>query len=450
MRSSREVLVYGVLVGVLAAGIGAGALFGYVSWYARTDRIFPGVVVGHTPVGGLRVSEARPRVSGVGLARGAAAGLAPTLLRLRWEGREWPLDAAAVPDVSGALRVAAAVGRSGSAGDRVRTYLGGLVHGHYVPLEGRTGDDVILGQLQAIAPRMGEGRVLDVPASVAAIRRAILAARPEVDLVVHTVEPEVRQPETRQPVAQTPEYAIARFTTPVLAADTGRVHNITTAVKKINGVVIAPGQTFSFNETVGPRDAAHGWAPAKELYQGEFVMGYGGGICQVSSTLYNAVLLGGLEVRERFHHDRPLQYVAPGRDATVVWDVLDFKFRNSAAVPVVLEARLIPGAPAQIEVALRAPTQAPQGLIRIEDAEIRYYPPPMEEVLDSVLPATAREVIDEGLYGIELKVFRVFRGADGERRELVSHDHYRPKPGRVRVGVGNAPGTQRLLNPGLR
>jgi len=472
VRSPRDIIVHGVLVGVLAAGIGAGALLAYVSWYARTDRIFPGVIVGSVPLGGLHTPEARARLAARERLPVMSAGASPTdglvagerprptpfALRLRWGEREWPLELVAVgglPDVPGALRSATAIGRTGSAWTRTRTYLDGLVHGHRVTLQTHISDDLILQRLRSIAaevsdpaadPGLVEPAVLDMPASVSAIRQAILAGRPDADLVGLPVGPVARQPE---PVQAPASHLMSRFTTPVLAADPGRMHNITTAVQKIDGAVIAPGQVFSFNDIVGPRDAAHGWAPAKELYQGEFVMGYGGGICQVSSTLYNTVLLAGLEVRERFHHDRPLQYVAPGRDATVAWNVLDFKFRNSASVPVTLGAHVLPGSPAQIEVVLRAASSAVQGQIRIEDAEIQYIPPPMVEVLDPILPADEREVIDEGMYGIELKVFRVLQDGGVERRELVSHDHYRPKPGRVRVGVGNAPGTQRLLNPGV-
>lgn len=245
-------------------------------------------------------------------------------------------------------------------------------------------------------------------------------------------------------------YELARFTTPILAAEPGRVQNITMAAKKISGVVIQPGRTFSFNEVVGPRNAAHGWAQAKELYQGEFVLGYGGGICQVSSTLYNAVLLGGLTVTERYHHDRPLQYVDPGRDATVAWNQLDFQFLNSTDQPLQLVAQVIPGAPQEVEVRLYASEPVAKGSIYLEDGEIRYTPPDLIEVVDPSLPVDARTVIDEGYYGIEVKIFRVFHEGGQGRRELVSHDRYLPKAGKVLVGAAKADGGERQPGPGPR
>lgn len=231
-------------------------------------------------------------------------------------------------------------------------------------------------------------------------------------------------------------YVLARFSTPIVNAEPGRVHNIALAAAKIDGKVLQPGEIFSFNDVVGPRDAAHGWAQANEIYQGEYVLGYGGGICQVTSTLYNAALLGGLEIRERYHHDRPLQYINPGRDATVVWGLLDFRFRNSLAFPVRLAVRLVPGEPPQLEVALLSPAPREGEPIAIEEEQVRYLPPDLVEVPAPELPGGRRVVVDEGHPGLEVRIYRVFGIGPEARRELVSHDHYPPRAGRVLVGTG--------------
>lgn len=491
MKSPRQILVRGILLGVLAACLGAGTFFAYVAWYTGTDRFLPGVVLGSTPLGGMRPREARARLSGNLVRRppvlaggtGAAGGNpvggrgtamepvskpAPTTLQLRWGNRSWPLllaEVGALPDVPEAMRTAAGIGRNGSLWQRSRAFLVGIVHGHYVPLEPAIKDQKITERLEAIAGEIDRpaedaqydfasdvvkaeipGQVLDLEASLEAVRRAILAGKGEAGLVVRAVQPKVRSTD----LASAKQYRIARFTTPILAADPGRVQNIALAIRKITGVVLQPGETFSFNDVVGPRDAANGWAQAKELYQGEFVLGYGGGICQVSSTLYNSVLLGGLEVKQRFHHDRPLQYVQPGRDATVAWNLLDFKFRNSLDVPVLIGGRLIPGRTQEIEITLHAPRPQPDNEIRVEEADVHYFPPPMVEVFDPTLPPGERRVEDEGHYGIEVKTFRVYGTGQHERRELVSHDRYQPKPGKVRVGVGHQPGAEKLVNPGLQ
>ncbi|NMB41309.1 MAG: VanW family protein [Firmicutes bacterium] len=107
-----------------------------------------------------------------------------------------------------------------------------------------------------------------------------------------------------------------------------RAHNIFLAASSINNCLLAPGEVFSFNKATMPRDAEHGYKKAPVIVGGTVVPGYGGGICQVSSTLYNAVKNAELEVVERFPHSMPVDYVPKGMDATVS-EYLDFKFRNN-------------------------------------------------------------------------------------------------------------------------
>ncbi|UNC91846.1 VanW family protein [Candidatus Contubernalis alkaliaceticus] len=107
-----------------------------------------------------------------------------------------------------------------------------------------------------------------------------------------------------------------------------RVTNIMVAGEAINNTLLHPGQVFSFNQATGPRTAERGYQYAPIIVHGSVVLGLGGGICQTSSTLYNAVLQSQLEVVERYPHSKPVGYVPKGKDATVS-NYLDFKFRNN-------------------------------------------------------------------------------------------------------------------------
>jgi len=111
-----------------------------------------------------------------------------------------------------------------------------------------------------------------------------------------------------------------------------RTLNIKLAAKAIDGMLLKPGEVFSFNHTVGPRTVVAGYQVAMIIEGNEFVPGLGGGVCQVSSTLYNAVRLASpsLSVIERSRHSLPVTYVPPGQDATVVYPNLDFKIRNDS------------------------------------------------------------------------------------------------------------------------
>ena len=108
-----------------------------------------------------------------------------------------------------------------------------------------------------------------------------------------------------------------------------RTNNIVLACNKINGTKLKPGEIFSFNDIVGQRTVEKGYLSASVFVGRKVVPGIGGGICQVSSTLYNNALESGLEIIERYPHSLPVTYIASGRDATVLWGGADLKFRNT-------------------------------------------------------------------------------------------------------------------------
>lgn len=127
---------------------------------------------------------------------------------------------------------------------------------------------------------------------------------------------------------------LATFTTRYDVSDVDRSTNLQIACQKINGKVVLAGETFSYNQTLGPRTVAAGYKNGKIYSGGEVVDGIGGGICQISSTLYNAVLMANLQIVERRNHQFVTSYVPAGRDATVVYGVTDFKFKNTRQYPV--------------------------------------------------------------------------------------------------------------------
>ena len=127
---------------------------------------------------------------------------------------------------------------------------------------------------------------------------------------------------------------LATFTTRYDASDTDRTTNLKLACEKLNGTVVLPGETFSYNDTLGPRTVAAGYKNAKIYEAGQVVDGLGGGICQISSTLYNTALKANMEIVERRNHQFVTSYVPAGRDATVVYGSTDFKFKNTRAYPI--------------------------------------------------------------------------------------------------------------------
>lgn len=129
---------------------------------------------------------------------------------------------------------------------------------------------------------------------------------------------------------QPAESVIGSFETPINDRSQGRKENIALCVKTINGTTIDPGKTFSFNAAAGPRTEERGYKKAKVMVDGEYIMDFGGGVCQVSTTLYNAAAAAGLEVTERHSHQKPVSYVNEGQDAAVNYNDLDLKFVNNS------------------------------------------------------------------------------------------------------------------------
>ena len=127
--------------------------------------------------------------------------------------------------------------------------------------------------------------------------------------------------------------------TPYSGSDNNnRNTNLNLACQAINGKIIYPGQTFTYNYTLGERTAARGYKPAASYVNGKTVDTYGGGICQVSSTLYYCTLIANLEIVERWPHGYISSYIDPGMDASVSWNSGDFRFRNNTSYPIRIEA----------------------------------------------------------------------------------------------------------------
>jgi hypothetical protein len=131
---------------------------------------------------------------------------------------------------------------------------------------------------------------------------------------------------------------LGQYTTKFAASNKNRTTNLRVATKAINGKVVAAGETFSFNKVVGERTAARGYKNAMVIENGDYVPGLGGGVCQVSSTLFNAALLANMTITERYNHTLKSSYVPVGRDSTVAYGSKDFKFKNPYNQPIKIVA----------------------------------------------------------------------------------------------------------------
>ncbi|MDQ7839908.1 MAG: VanW family protein [bacterium] len=140
---------------------------------------------------------------------------------------------------------------------------------------------------------------------------------------------------------QPQEVELAGYATRLTGRSGGQRHNARLAAQALTGVRIAPGATFSYNRTVRSWTVDRGYVKAPVSFDGELIRAFGGGVCQTSTTLYNAALLAGLPIVERHSHVFAPTYVAPGRDAAVAQHDIDLRFRNPYAWPVRIQARVV-------------------------------------------------------------------------------------------------------------
>jgi vancomycin resistance protein YoaR len=192
----------------------------------------------------------------------------------------------------------------------------------------------------------------------------------------------------------------------------GQRRNATLSARSFGGVELAPGETFSFNRHVGSWTADRGYVKAPVSYNGQLLVSWGGGVCQTSTTLYNAALLAGLEVTERHRHEFAPSYVPPGRDAAVAFEALDLRLRNPYQFPVTLTCDVSGDAITVRVTARKMPTELP----RIE-AVVERASDPATIVLHG---AERTRVRNSGRKGFRTSVWRVWH----DRRELVSRDTY--------------------------
>lgn len=232
--------------------------------------------------------------------------------------------------------------------------------------------------------------------------------------------------------AEYTDTVIGTYSSGYSTSSANRKTNIHLASDKINSLILNPGEVFSFNDVVGPRNAANGYKIAQVYSGGKAVDGIGGGICQVSSTLYNAVVFADLEIVSRRNHTLPVSYVPLGRDATVSYGTIDFKFKNNKETPVKLEV-IADGSKLTVNIYGRKKYVKD---ISIETAITGTIPYSVSEIKDDTMYEGETKVEENGANGTKVEAYKVVR-ENGEvvSRTLLAKSTYTPTTKVVKIGT---------------
>lgn len=318
------------------------------------------------------------------------------------------------------------------------------------------------GKFKIIPPR--PGRMLDPEALAASLQKALdgrqlrarlaeslvtepnrarwVAAQKPIELPALTrpSESRIREEDLKAITA-----TLTSFSTGLGGSSRNRVENIRIACRAIDGKVLMPGDVFSYNDVVGPRVPGAGYKNAPVIVNGELAQGIAGGICQVSSTLYNAALLSDMKIVRRRHHAFPVHYLPAGRDATVVDGAIDFQFQNRFKHPVAIDAKVV-GNKVQVNI-YGHPDDRRE--VQILSSGVARVAATTRTISDPKLPKGRRVVEKRAKSGKRVTITRVVRKNGAEvRREVVSRDYYPAKAGVIRVGTREEPKKPAAAAPG--
>jgi vancomycin resistance protein YoaR len=272
---------------------------------------------------------------------------------------------------------------------------------------------------------------LDIERVGAAALAAMIEQKPKFEMPMRTGDYHVSKE-----AVDSIDTVVKSFSTTFSAGNVNRTHNIKLAAESLNGIILMPGETLSYNDSVGRRTAKNGYRMAGVYANGRHEVDYGGGICQVSTTLFNAAALANLEIVQRINHSMPVPYVPVGRDATVDYDKIDFKFRNNYETPIAIASEVVGG---KITFYVLG-TDKIDVDVKLITSDHSSWGNQTKYVSDGSLTAGRTKVIEKGSMGRKCTTWKVIE-KDGVEisREKMFDSIYRASPRIIARGTRSAP-----------
>ncbi|WP_152395501.1 VanW family protein [Paenibacillus guangzhouensis] len=229
------------------------------------------------------------------------------------------------------------------------------------------------------------------------------------------------------------ERKIMEFKTSFATSAEGRVYNVTAAAKTLNNTILKPGDVFDYGKIIAATEKKYGFREAPVIFQGKLIPGIGGGICQVSSTLYNAVIRTGLQIVERRNHSLPVSYLPIGQDATFSEGNINFRFKNTTGKTLIIRAEAVNK---ELTVKLFG-TMDKNTRYDISSSTVKVLEPPIKYVVDTNLPEGGQEILSEGKQGYIVETYQTLtKNGKVIEKKRISRDTYMPQPMLVAVNNG--------------
>lgn len=272
------------------------------------------------------------------------------------------------------------------------------------------------------------------------VKSLVASDEQEYKIELTITEPEITTKELGQEAF--PDVLGRTYKTTYSAGDKNRNTNIELAAKNVNGTILMPGETFSYNGILGDTTADKGYKPAGAYLNGEVIQSYGGGICQVSSTIYNAVLYADLEVTERYNHTYLSGYVPAGLDATVSYGSKDFKFTNNRDYPIKL---VVTAGNGTISATIYGVKEDDDVDVELQSVITSYISPKVKYEKTNTLNEGEEKVKQAGSTGCKCTVY-ITKSKNGQEisREVLNNDVYSAKPKIILQGTKKVENTEKV------
>lgn len=277
-----------------------------------------------------------------------------------------------------------------------------------------------------------EGVNLEVDKTLSNAINELESGSTSIELVVKKIQPNVKE-ENLENI----DTILGTYSTKFDSSVAGRSHNVALAAKSTSDVLLMPGESFSYNEHTGERTTSNGYKNAPVIVQGVVQEGVGGGVCQVSSTLYNSVLYAGLEIESIKNHSIPSSYVPKGRDATVSYGSIDFIFKNNLKYPVYIKNSVYGNTLTCTIYGSSEDKQKIEILTNVDNVSEA----PIKKVDDPTLPKGEEKKLESGRNGYTVSTYRIYKDNNGNvlKKEKVYVSYYPKKQGVIAVGTMENP-----------
>ena len=451
---TKNKLKWALLIGIVVmAGITVGALSYIYKEVQAFDQVFAeGIMVEEVPVGGLTYDEALARVKEKVT---EAQKNKKVIIKKDAITAEIPCSSLGMEsDLEEVLQVAFAVGHDGNLFEKYsiaknktsmdldlclsETYDESLIKAKVEEIQ----DKFYIAAVDATISRKNgkfvttseqEGQKLNIADTVASIKEALSQAHNETVEIEASVDKIA--PKYTVSSFDNVKNVVASFSTSYNNADLGRNANLAVAATKVSRTLM-PGEVFSLAEQLEPFTYEAGYRDANVIVNGQLEKGIGGGVCQVASTLYNAVLLTNLEVTMRQNHSLSVSYVPLGRDATYATGSIDFKFKNNLQTPVIIEGYCQNN---NVYVNIYGAKEAkPKYEIKFLSELTEEVPAPETKYVDDPTLEAGKEVVETtALVGKKVKLYKLLYDENGKLvdKVLENNSYYKPRAAVVKRGT---------------